>query len=64
LLIHVPKGLRESVGAIPLGILLCYISLSTGSILAAILVHVIMALTNEWASLKRNPEIKLYKKLK
>jgi membrane protease YdiL (CAAX protease family) len=58
-LVHVPKGIKEAVGAIPLGVLLCIISLQTGSILVALVVHIIMALTNEWFSLKVQPEMKV-----
>ncbi len=58
-LVHVPKGIKEAVGAIPLGILLCIITLQTGSILTALIVHIIMALSNEWFSLDKHPEMKI-----
>ncbi|TNE62704.1 MAG: CPBP family intramembrane metalloprotease [Bacteroidetes bacterium] len=51
-LVHVPKGAKEGIGAIPLGILLCYITLDTGSIIVPVVVHIILALSNEWFSLK------------
>jgi membrane protease YdiL (CAAX protease family) len=50
-LVHVPKGLKEAVGALPLGILLCILTLQTGTIWIALLVHIVMALTNEWFSI-------------
>ncbi len=50
-LAHVPKGPREAIGAIPLGIALCLISLQTGSFLVAFFLHVVLALSNEWFSL-------------
>ena len=58
-LVHVPKGIKEAVGAIPLGILLCIITLQTGSIIVALAVHIIMALGNEWFSLKAHPGMKI-----
>jgi membrane protease YdiL (CAAX protease family) len=59
---HVPKGRTEALGAIPLGALLCYLTLITGSILIAFTVHVVMALTNEWFSLRVHPEMKIVRK--
>jgi membrane protease YdiL (CAAX protease family) len=50
-LVHVPKGIKEAIGAIPLGVLLCWLSLQTGTIWIAFLVHVVMALSNEWFSI-------------
>lgn len=50
-LVHVPKGIKEAFGAIPLGIVLCLLTLKTGSIWIAIIVHVAMALSNEWFSI-------------
>jgi membrane protease YdiL (CAAX protease family) len=51
-LVHVPKGAKEGIGAIPLGLLLCYITLETETIWVAVLVHIVLALSNEWFSLK------------
>lgn len=50
-LVHMPKGFNETVGAIPLGALLCWLTLQTGTIWIAFLVHSIMALSNEWFSM-------------
>ncbi len=50
-LAHVPKGPREAIGAIPLGVALCLVSLQTGSFFVAFFVHVVLALSNEWFSL-------------
>jgi membrane protease YdiL (CAAX protease family) len=44
--VHVPKGRQEAVGALPLGLLLCLITLSTGSIAAAFLAHLAIAVSN------------------
>jgi membrane protease YdiL (CAAX protease family) len=61
-LIHIPKGKTEAIGAIPLGVLLCYLTLITGNILIACVVHIVMALTNEWFSLRVHPEMKIVRK--
>ncbi len=50
-LAHVPKGPREAIGAIPLGVVLCVVSLQSGSFFVAFFVHVVLALSNEWFSL-------------
>lgn len=61
-LVHIPKGKTEAIGAIPLGVLLCYLTLLTGNILIACVVHIVMALTNEWFSLRVHPEMKVVRK--
>ena len=58
-LVHVPKGYKEAFGAVPFGIVLGIITIQTGTIWVAFVVHVIMALSNEWFSLRANPEMKL-----
>ncbi len=58
-LTHVPKGYREAIGAIPLGLLLCLFTLHTGSIVAAFLIHCTMALANEWFSLRFHPDMEI-----
>lgn len=55
---HIPKGLDETIGAIPLGIVLSLLTLLTGTIWGAFLVHLTMALTNSFTALKYNPEMK------
>jgi len=56
-LVHIPKGSRETLGAIPLGVVLCYLTYKTGGIWMAFMVHLIMALSNEWFSIKAHPKI-------
>lgn len=51
-LVHVPKGQTEAIGAIPLGILLCIITIRTETIIVATVVHWVLSLANEWYSLK------------
>lgn len=54
---HVPKGRDEAIGAIPLGFLLCWVTLQTQSLWPAILVHIFMAWTNTTARFLRHPEM-------
>ena len=51
-LAHLYKGPGETFGAIPVGILLCYLTLLTGNIWTAVGIHSVMALSNEWWSIK------------
>jgi membrane protease YdiL (CAAX protease family) len=41
------------------GILLCYITLHTGNIWSAVIIHSSMALSNEWFSLRSHPNMHL-----
>lgn len=56
-LVHLPKGVKETIGAIPLGIILCYLTASTGSIWIAVATHIVMAVSNEWLSLRAHPHM-------
>lgn len=56
-LVHIPKGAGEAFGAIPLGILLCLITLATGNFWVAFLVHCSMACSNDLFSLRNHTEI-------
>ncbi len=54
---HIPKGLDETIGAIPLGLVLCILTLQSGTIWIAFLVHVALAWTNSFTALKYHPDI-------
>ena len=56
-LVHVPKRMTEGVGALILGLVLCLVTLQTGTIWVAFLVHVALSLSNEWFSLRNHPNI-------
>jgi membrane protease YdiL (CAAX protease family) len=60
-LAHLTKGKREFIGAIPMGIILCVISVHFKSFLPAFWIHCFLAISNEWYSIKYNPEIKVKK---
>ena len=61
-LAHLHKGSREIIGSIFFGFVLCYVTILLGSCWFAFLVHITLALSNEWFSLARNPEMKLVRK--
>jgi uncharacterized protein len=58
-LVHIPKGFKEASGALILGLILCMLTLRFGTIWAAFWIHCILALSNEWLSLKFNPDIRI-----
>jgi membrane protease YdiL (CAAX protease family) len=60
-LAHLYKGPGETFGAIPVGVLLCYLTLVTGNIWTAVILHSLMALSNEWFSIRFNPDMKFIK---
>ncbi|NJN43032.1 MAG: CPBP family intramembrane metalloprotease [Flammeovirgaceae bacterium] len=55
---HIAKGFTETIGALPYGIALCFITISTGSILVAFVTHLILALSNDNYSIYHNPEMR------
>ncbi len=57
-LVHVPKGQKEAIGAIPLGLLLSYITLQTGEIWVALVVHVVLAWSNSFFSFRAHPDMR------
>jgi membrane protease YdiL (CAAX protease family) len=54
---HIPKGLNEAVGAVPLGIVLCLLTLMTGTLWIAIVVHIVMAWANSFSSVFHHPDM-------
>ncbi|MFW5820296.1 MAG: CPBP family intramembrane glutamic endopeptidase, partial [Bacteroidota bacterium] len=61
-LVHVPKGIKESIGAIFLGFLLCLLVIRTGSFWIAFFIHVVLALSSEWFSIYANPEMRIIRR--
>lgn len=55
---HIAKGQTETVGTFPYGLVLCFITISTGSILVAFVTHLILALSNDYYAVHHNPEMK------
>jgi membrane protease YdiL (CAAX protease family) len=58
-LVHVPKNLEETIGAVPLGVILCLITIATGTIWVAFFVHITLALSNFFFSLRHQPNMKV-----
>jgi len=56
-LTHLVKNQREGVGAFFIGIILCCLVLYIGSLWVAFYVHVIMAISNEWFSIRAHPDM-------
>jgi len=57
-LAHLPKGARETILAIPFGILICYLTLRTGTIWVAVFLHYILAVSNDIFSIIAHPDMK------
>lgn len=55
--VHLPKGPAETIGAIPFGLLICYITLTTGTIWVAVMVHVILSLSNDYLAVYYHPDM-------
>ncbi|MDQ3072284.1 MAG: CPBP family glutamic-type intramembrane protease [Bacteroidota bacterium] len=58
-LVHIPKGYKETLGSIPLGIVLCLLTLETGTIWVAFLTHVLLALSNDYFALAAHPDMRM-----
>jgi membrane protease YdiL (CAAX protease family) len=58
---HIPKGLDETIGAVPLGLVLCVLTLLSGTIWIAFFVHLALAWTNSFTALKFHPDIHFVK---
>ena len=54
---HLPKGPAETIGAIPFGLLVCYITLTTGTIWVAVVIHIILSLSNDYLSVHYHPSM-------
>ena len=58
-IIHIPKGIKEMIGAFPFGVVICFLMYKSGNIWFAVFTHVFLALSNEWLSLYAQPQMKL-----
>ncbi|MFW6289100.1 MAG: CPBP family intramembrane glutamic endopeptidase, partial [Spirochaetota bacterium] len=55
--VHVPKGLSEAIAAVPFGALLCFLTIEYGTIWAAFILHLVLALANSLVAIAENPEM-------
>ncbi|MFC2168473.1 lysostaphin resistance A-like protein [Acidobacteriota bacterium] len=56
-LVHIPKGLKEAIGALPFGVVLGLITIEADSIWPAVFIHAVLALSYDHFSLRANPEM-------
>lgn len=61
---HFFKGIGETVGAIPFGIIICVVTLYTGNFMLAFIVHCFLALSNQTIAMFAHPEIEYVKQRK
>ncbi|MCJ7820950.1 MAG: CPBP family intramembrane metalloprotease [Bacteroidales bacterium] len=54
---HLPQGPIEAWGAAPVGLILCLVTLASGTIWVAFFVHLTMALTNSLTTMALHPDI-------
>jgi membrane protease YdiL (CAAX protease family) len=57
--LHLPKGLKEATVAIPFGLLLCYLTIESHSILPAIIIHSAQAISFDLCCIYRNQEMNI-----
>lgn len=55
---HLPKGKTETLAAIPFGIILCILTLRSGTIWIAFIMHLVNALTATFTAIRSNPEMR------
>lgn len=60
--VHIPQGARNAIGAIPVGLVFCLVTLATGTIWIAFFIHLTMALTNCFTAMIFHPDIKYRKR--
>ena len=54
---HMPKGAVETFGTIPFSIALCLMAIMSGSIWVGVVIHLILALSNDYWALHYNPNM-------
>lgn len=55
--LHLPKGMKEAIATIPFGALVCYLTIESHSILPAIYLHSLQAVSCEMFCISRNPDM-------
>lgn len=54
---HIHKGMQETLASVPFGIILCYVTLTTGSFWAIMVAHIILSLSADFFGLISNPDM-------
>ena len=57
--LHLPKGMKEAIAAIPFGALLCYLTIESHSLIPAVFIHSVQAISCELFCIWRNPNMKI-----
>lgn len=57
--LHLYKGLDEAIAAIPFGAFICYLTIESNSVIPAILVHSVQAISSEFACIYRNRKMSI-----
>lgn len=60
---HIQKGRKEMIGAVPFGLILCVITLQTGSFFAAFMIHGLMAISYDLFSIRAHPDMSIKNKI-
>lgn len=55
--LHLYKGFKEALAAVPFGLFICFITIETSSILPAVIIHSLQAISTEISCIFRNPEM-------
>jgi membrane protease YdiL (CAAX protease family) len=58
--LHLPKGMKEAIAALPFGALICYLTIKSGSIVPAVFIHALQAVSCELFCIYRNPEMNFH----
>ena len=56
---HMPKGSKETFGTIPLSVLLCLIVVQTGAIWPCVIIHAMLAISNDYWAVTYHPQMKM-----
>ncbi|HPE35256.1 MAG TPA: CPBP family intramembrane metalloprotease [Bacteroidales bacterium] len=59
--VHMHKGIAETLGAVPFGIVACWLTLTTGTFLVSAFAHIGMAVSMEFFAIKFNKEMQFVK---
>ncbi len=58
---HFFKGIGETIGAIPFGVIICVVTLYTGNFMLAFIVHCFLAISNQTIAMFAHPDIEYVK---
>jgi membrane protease YdiL (CAAX protease family) len=59
--IHLTNGLKETIGAIPFGLIACLLMLYSGTLLIPIAMHISLSMSTEFYTIRNNPDMKFIK---